>query len=89
MVVFVNSKSGGRHGPELKLRLHELISEEQVMTSRFPRPHARAAVRASQISTFFFFARSVCSRLGCYCTCCFSLWFAVVSSHARVAGDRL
>ncbi|KAM0930055.1 hypothetical protein ACQ4PT_001141 [Festuca glaucescens] len=30
MVVFVNSKSGGRHGPELKLRLHELISEEQV-----------------------------------------------------------
>ncbi|TVU28846.1 hypothetical protein EJB05_20381 [Eragrostis curvula] len=30
VVVFVNSKSGGRHGPELKLRLHELISEEQV-----------------------------------------------------------
>jgi diacylglycerol kinase (ATP) len=32
VVVFVNSKSGGRHGPELKVRLHELISEEQVMT---------------------------------------------------------
>ncbi|KAE8796899.1 diacylglycerol kinase 3-like [Hordeum vulgare] len=32
MVVFVNSKSGGRHGPELKVRLHELISKEQVMT---------------------------------------------------------
>jgi hypothetical protein len=30
VVVFVNSKSGGRHGPELKVRLHELISEEQV-----------------------------------------------------------
>ncbi|CAN0880859.1 hypothetical protein LINGRAHAP2_LOCUS13886 [Linum grandiflorum] len=25
MVVFVNSKSGGRHGPELKLRLQQLI----------------------------------------------------------------
>lgn len=35
VVVFVNSKSGGRHGPELKVRLHELISEEQVMTSGF------------------------------------------------------
>ncbi|RRT71486.1 hypothetical protein B296_00002630 [Ensete ventricosum] len=30
MVVFVNSRSGGRHGPQLKLRLQELISEEQV-----------------------------------------------------------
>jgi hypothetical protein len=30
VVVFVNSKSGGRHGPDLKVRLHELISEEQV-----------------------------------------------------------
>jgi hypothetical protein len=28
--VFVNSRSGGRHGPELKVRLHELITEEQV-----------------------------------------------------------
>jgi diacylglycerol kinase (ATP) len=43
MVVFVNSKSGGRHGPELKLRLHELISKEQVMTSLIP-PPARAAL---------------------------------------------
>ncbi|XP_044981630.1 uncharacterized protein LOC123448719 isoform X1 [Hordeum vulgare subsp. vulgare] len=32
MVVFVNSKSGGRHGPGLKVRLHELISKEQVTT---------------------------------------------------------
>ncbi|KAI4994236.1 hypothetical protein ZWY2020_029284 [Hordeum vulgare] len=32
MVVFVHSKSGGRHGPELKVRLHELISKEQVTT---------------------------------------------------------
>ena len=30
VVVFVNSRSGGRHGPELKVRLHELITEEQV-----------------------------------------------------------
>ncbi|KAL6645004.1 hypothetical protein ACP70R_016612 [Stipagrostis hirtigluma subsp. patula] len=30
LVVFVNSRSGGRHGPELKVRLHELISEEQL-----------------------------------------------------------
>ena len=30
LVVFVNSRSGGRHGPELKVRLHELITEEQV-----------------------------------------------------------
>ncbi|CAN0826366.1 hypothetical protein LINGRAPRIM_LOCUS2234 [Linum grandiflorum] len=32
MVVFVNSKSGGHHGPELKLRLQPLINEEQVLT---------------------------------------------------------
>uniref|UniRef100_A0A2P2QM00 Diacylglycerol kinase n=1 Tax=Rhizophora mucronata TaxID=61149 RepID=A0A2P2QM00_RHIMU len=30
MVVFVNSKSGGRHGPELKERLQQLMGEEQV-----------------------------------------------------------
>lgn len=30
MVVFINSRSGGRHGPELKGRLQELMSEEQV-----------------------------------------------------------
>ncbi|KAK9705803.1 hypothetical protein RND81_07G082900 [Saponaria officinalis] len=30
MVVFVNSRSGGRHGPELKLRLQDLMGEEQV-----------------------------------------------------------
>ncbi|KAM7267199.1 hypothetical protein ACFE04_009365 [Oxalis oulophora] len=30
MIVFVNSRSGGRHGPELKERLQELMSEEQV-----------------------------------------------------------
>jgi diacylglycerol kinase (ATP) len=30
LVVFVNSKSGGRHGPELKKRLRELMNEEQV-----------------------------------------------------------
>jgi diacylglycerol kinase (ATP) len=31
MVVFVNSRSGGRHGPELKERLQQLMGEEQVM----------------------------------------------------------
>ncbi|XP_031481010.1 diacylglycerol kinase 4-like [Nymphaea colorata] len=30
IVVFVNSRSGGRHGPALMARLQELISEEQV-----------------------------------------------------------
>lgn len=30
LVVFVNSKSGGRHGPELKARLQTLMGEEQV-----------------------------------------------------------
>ncbi|KAJ8434621.1 hypothetical protein Cgig2_033107 [Carnegiea gigantea] len=30
IVVFINSRSGGRHGPELKLRLQHLMSEEQV-----------------------------------------------------------
>ena len=30
MVVFINSRSGGRHGPVLKERLQQLISEEQV-----------------------------------------------------------
>ncbi|KAK8968062.1 Diacylglycerol kinase 7 [Platanthera guangdongensis] len=30
MVVFVNSRSGGRHGPELTSRLQELIGEDQV-----------------------------------------------------------
>lgn len=30
MVVFINSRSGGRHGPELKERLQELMGKEQV-----------------------------------------------------------
>ena len=30
LVVFINSRSGGRHGPELMSRLQELITEEQV-----------------------------------------------------------
>ncbi|KAI4982558.1 hypothetical protein ZWY2020_023050 [Hordeum vulgare] len=38
MVVFVNSKSGGRHGPELKVRLHELISKEQVFDLSVVKP---------------------------------------------------
>ncbi|KAG6504771.1 hypothetical protein ZIOFF_037118 [Zingiber officinale] len=29
LVVFVNSRSGGRHGPELLIRLQDLISDEQ------------------------------------------------------------
>ncbi|KQK01069.1 diacylglycerol kinase 3 isoform X1 [Brachypodium distachyon] len=38
MVVFVNSNSGGRHGPELKVRLHELISKEQVFDLSIVKP---------------------------------------------------
>ena len=30
IVVFINARSGGRHGPELKERLLQLIAEEQV-----------------------------------------------------------
>lgn len=30
MVVFINPKSGGRHGPVLKERLQQLMTEEQV-----------------------------------------------------------
>lgn len=30
LVVFINAKSGGRHGPELKARLQDLMGEEQV-----------------------------------------------------------
>lgn len=30
MVVFINPNSGGRHGPVLKERLQQLMSEEQV-----------------------------------------------------------
>ncbi|XP_066332689.1 diacylglycerol kinase 7-like [Miscanthus floridulus] len=38
VVVFVNSRSGGRHGPELKVRLHELITEEQVFDLSVVKP---------------------------------------------------
>lgn len=31
VVLFVNSKSGGRHGNELKSRLHDFMGEEQVL----------------------------------------------------------
>lgn len=31
LVVFINSRSGGRHGPELKGRLQMLMGEEQVL----------------------------------------------------------
>ena len=30
IVVFINARSGGRHGLELKERLHQLIAEEHV-----------------------------------------------------------
>lgn len=36
MVVFVNSRSGGRHGPVLKNRLEELMGEEQVTDPHSP-----------------------------------------------------
>ena len=35
LVVFINSRSGGRHGPELKERLQQLMGEEQVTLSLF------------------------------------------------------
>lgn len=38
LVVFINPKSGGRHGPELKARLQELMSEEQVLFPFFITP---------------------------------------------------
>ncbi|XP_051150476.1 diacylglycerol kinase 7-like [Andrographis paniculata] len=39
MVVFINSKSGGRHGPELMARLQELMGEEQVFDLQSVKPH--------------------------------------------------
>lgn len=39
MVVFVNSKSGGRHGPELKERLQQLMGAEQVFDLSVVKPH--------------------------------------------------
>ncbi|KAM7508397.1 hypothetical protein LguiA_018850 [Lonicera macranthoides] len=39
LVVFINSRSGGRHGPELKGRLQELMSEEQVFDLQTVKPH--------------------------------------------------
>ncbi|KAK1322966.1 Diacylglycerol kinase 4 [Acorus calamus] len=38
MVTFVNSKSGGRHGPVLKGRLQELMGEEQVFDLSVVKP---------------------------------------------------
>ncbi|KAF3452844.1 hypothetical protein FNV43_RR03277 [Rhamnella rubrinervis] len=39
MVVFINSRSGGRHGPTLKERLQQLMSEEQVFDLSDVKPH--------------------------------------------------
>lgn len=39
VVVFINSKSGGRHGPELKARLQELMGEEQVCDLQTVKPN--------------------------------------------------
>ncbi|KAK4344445.1 hypothetical protein RND71_037539 [Anisodus tanguticus] len=39
IVVFINSKSGGRHGPQLKARLQELMGEEQVFDLSVVKPH--------------------------------------------------
>ncbi|XP_028101578.1 diacylglycerol kinase 7-like isoform X2 [Camellia sinensis] len=38
LVVFINSRSGGRHGPELKARLQDLMGEEQVFDLQSVRP---------------------------------------------------
>ncbi|XP_057967513.1 diacylglycerol kinase 4 [Malania oleifera] len=39
MVVFINPRSGGRHGPVLMERLQELISQEQVFDLQTVKPH--------------------------------------------------
>ncbi|CAL0304953.1 unnamed protein product [Lupinus luteus] len=39
MVVFINPRSGGRHGPVLKERLQHLMSEEQVFDLLEVKPH--------------------------------------------------
>ncbi|KAK4746583.1 hypothetical protein SAY87_025620 [Trapa incisa] len=39
LVVFINSRSGGRHGSELKLRLQQLIADEQVFELKDVKPH--------------------------------------------------
>ncbi|RVW25268.1 Diacylglycerol kinase 3 [Vitis vinifera] len=39
IIVFINSRSGGRHGPELKERLQELMSREQVFDLSAVKPH--------------------------------------------------
>ncbi|KAM3234384.1 diacylglycerol kinase 7 [Capsicum annuum] len=39
IVVFINSKSGGRHGPQLKARLQELMGEQQVFDLSVVKPH--------------------------------------------------
>ncbi|XP_047330461.1 diacylglycerol kinase 7-like [Impatiens glandulifera] len=39
LVVFINSNSGGRHGPRLKSRLQELMGEEQVFDLNSVKPH--------------------------------------------------
>ncbi|KAJ9689581.1 hypothetical protein PVL29_014986 [Vitis rotundifolia] len=39
IIVFINSRSGGRHGPELKERLQELMSREQVFDLSVVKPH--------------------------------------------------
>jgi hypothetical protein len=69
VVVFVNSKSGGRHGPELKVRLHELITEEQVGVVTASRFAPRALV---QLLLHYFpnFAPGFCFRI-VYGGCCF------------------
>ncbi|KAH9298549.1 hypothetical protein KI387_030231 [Taxus chinensis] len=38
IVVFINSKSGGRQGPQLKTRLQDLLSQEQVFDLSIVRP---------------------------------------------------
>lgn len=39
MVIFINARSGGRHGPMLKQRLQQLIAEEQVLDLADVKPH--------------------------------------------------
>lgn len=55
MVVFINSRSGGRHGPELKERLQELMGKEQVTNFFF----LISPKKLFFLNLFFFFLLSL------------------------------
>ncbi|KFK40260.1 hypothetical protein AALP_AA3G351100 [Arabis alpina] len=52
MIVFINPKSGGRHGPVLKERLQQLMSEEQVFDLTEVKPHEFVRYGLGCLDTF-------------------------------------